>query len=169
MKAFDFQFGFTMQRSLYDEELPWGEDELNTTQNFIRTPNNYGYLTTNWKPLKGFSASLTGTFTGSMLVPHIGLDPNTNDQSEMEAILKGDVITGEELVVSKPFFDMGIRFAYLIKLNKKLSIELHGGVKNIFNSIQQDLDSGMYRDPGFVYGPNYARTVYFGLKFGNLL
>jgi outer membrane receptor for ferrienterochelin and colicins len=168
MKALDFQLGMTLQRSRYDEELPWGEDEANTTRDFVRTPNNYGYLTSNWKPLKGLMLSLTGTYTGSMLVPHLGLDSETDDPGEIEAIENGDVITGEELTTSDPFFDMGFRVAYTFSLSKKIQLELHTGVKNIFNSIQQDLDIGVYRDPGYIYGPGYARTVYFGLRVGNL-
>jgi outer membrane receptor for ferrienterochelin and colicins len=42
-------------------------------------------------------------------------------------------------------------------------------VKNIFNSWQRDFDRGIDRDPAYIYGPAYPRSVYLGVKFGNLL
>ncbi len=169
MKALDVTMGFTMQRSLFDSSQPWGEAEDHTTREFMRTPNNYGFLTTNWKPMKGLQLSLTGTYTGSMYVPHFGLDPETTDPQEIEAIENGDVISGEALEKSNPFFDMGLRVAYQFKVAKKVNMEVHGGVKNLFNSFQNDHDSGIYRDPGYFYGPAQPRTIYFGLKFGNII
>lgn len=150
MKALDFQLGMTFQRSLFDSPQQWGEIETNTSREFMRTPNNYGYLTSNWKPVKGLAVSLTGTYTGSMLVPHFVSDT-------------------EILESSDPFFDLGVRVAYTFYLKKNISLELHAGVKNLFNSFQNDHDSGIYRDPGYVYGPAQPRTIYFGLRFGNLL
>ncbi len=50
-----------------------------------------------------------------------------------------------------------------------VKMELNAGIKNIFNSFQNDFDEGINRDPGYVYGPTSPRVIYFGLKFGNLL
>ncbi len=39
----------------------------------------------------------------------------------------------------------------------------------INNYYQRDFDTGIDRDPGYIYGPMRPRTIYFGLKIGNLL
>jgi len=69
---------------------------------------------------------------------------------------------------SDPFFDLGLKVRYDIKLNGS-SLQLFGGVKNIFNSYQNDFDKGIDRDPGYMYGPNQPRTIYLGIKLGNML
>jgi len=48
-------------------------------------------------------------------------------------------------------------------------MEWNAGVKNIFNSYQSDFDSGIDRDPAYIYGPNTPRTIYFGIRIGSLL
>jgi len=42
------------------------------------------------------------------------------------------------------------------------------GVKNIFNSYQDDFDRGPMRDSDYVYGPGAPRTYFFGVKIGKL-
>ncbi|WP_262921424.1 hypothetical protein [Maribellus maritimus] len=42
-------------------------------------------------------------------------------------------------------------------------------MKNIFNSYQNDFDEGIDRDPGYIYGSTLPRTVYLGIKVGNML
>jgi outer membrane receptor for ferrienterochelin and colicins len=72
------------------------------------------------------------------------------------------------LITSERFLDMGIKLKYGIKLNGA-TLQLFTGVKNLFNAYQNNFDSGINRDPGFVYGPVNPRTIYFGLKVGNFL
>jgi outer membrane receptor for ferrienterochelin and colicins len=72
------------------------------------------------------------------------------------------------LRTSSPFFDLGAKLKYTVKLNGAF-VEFSGGIKNIFNSYQSDFDTGIERDPAYVYGPMSPRTLYFGVKFGNLL
>ncbi|MDD3687219.1 MAG: TonB-dependent receptor, partial [Bacteroidales bacterium] len=140
-----FRSGFTLQQSLYDAEQEFGE------KRFFRTPNNYGFFTLDYSKTKfGFSA--TGTYTGKMLVPYFG---NTLANPE-----EG------ELRTSNPFFDLGIKAKYNVKINGA-TLQFFGGVKNIFNSFQNDFDLGADRDPAYIYGPTSPRTVYFGIKLGN--
>jgi outer membrane receptor for ferrienterochelin and colicins len=47
-------------------------------------------------------------------------------------------------------------------------ITFSGGVKNIFNSYQDDFDTGPTRDSNYIYGPGTPRTYFIGLKFGRL-
>jgi len=69
---------------------------------------------------------------------------------------------------SDPFFDMGGKLNYDIKLNG-CSVRFFAGIKNIFNSYQTDFDMGIDRDPSYIYGPISPRTIYFGIKIGNKL
>lgn len=144
---FTFTSGFTVQRSKYDNPQDFNE------RRFFRTPNNYGFFAVDYDFLKDFCLSASGNYTGKMLVPYFG--PLTNP----------DV---GELHRSDPFFDLGAKLSYTVKLNGA-KLQVLGGIKNIFNSYQNDFDQGADRDPSYMYGPNQARTIYFGIKIGNML
>ncbi len=58
--------------------------------------------------------------------------------------------------------------SYDIKLTDAMKMEISTGVKNIFNSYQSDFDLGIDRDPAYIYGPISPRTIYVGVKIGNL-
>ena len=154
--------GYTLQSSYYDEPREFDEAA------FFRTPGDYGYFTAFWSPSKKVDLTATGTYTGKMLVPHFGPDPATASTEELEAIARGDIIAGEELVTSGRFMELGIKASYNIKLNGAW-LQVFGGLKNILNSYQDDFDRGLYRDPGYIYGPNQPRMIYLGLKVGNNL
>jgi len=185
-KHLTLQFGYTWQRSEYDSPQYWGEDDTSVTNEFLRSPGQYGYLTLDWHPLNRFEASITSTYTGSMYVPHFGLDPITDEewdnidngewdnieesrQSEIEAILNEDVIEGERLEKTERFLIFDIRIAYTQPISEKISMQLYGGVQNVFNQTQKNHDRGLYRDAGYIYGPCQPRTINLGLKFGNIL
>jgi outer membrane receptor for ferrienterochelin and colicins len=147
-KKFSFKGGFTIQSSEYEEAQEFDETR------FFRTPNDYGYFTLDWTPIKQLGISANGNYTGKMLIPYFGPtipEPETGELRE-----------------SDPFFDVGIKVRYTIKLNGA-SLQLFTGMKNIFNSYQDDFDSGIDRDPGYIYGPLAPRTFFVGLKLGNML
>jgi outer membrane receptor for ferrienterochelin and colicins len=146
LENLEFTSGFTPQTSRFEEPQEDFDEER-----FFRTPSQYGYFAVDWDFYKNFCFSTTGNYTGSMLVPYFG--PENPDG---------------ELRESKDFFDLGLKLSYRVKLNGA-SVEFSGGVKNIFNAYQSDFDRGIDRDPAYIYGPMLPRTVYFGLKFGNLL
>ena len=71
-KEAQFQLGFTAQRSRYMDAEVWTKvdgEEL-TTKRMMRTPDYYGYFTFSSAPLKNFDFSLSGIYTGKMIVPH---------------------------------------------------------------------------------------------------
>lgn len=147
-KNFNMTAGFTFQESRYDEKQEFGE------KRFFRTPGNYGFITADWNIAEQAGISSTGTYTGKMLVPYFGplaIDPDAGELRE-----------------TSPFFDLGMKAHYQVKINGA-SMQLFAGVKNIFNSYQSDFDSGIDRDPGYIYGPMSPRTVYAGIKIGNML
>ncbi len=147
LKDFSLTSGFTIQSSMYKTAQQF------ETRDFFRTPSDYGFFNIDWDFVRNLCFSVSGVYTGRMLVPYFGVlsDPNTG-----------------ELRRSERFFDMGSRLEYNLKINGT-GIQLFTGIKNIFNSYQSDFDTGIFRDPSYIYGPILPRTVYFGVKLGNKL
>lgn len=71
-----------------------------------------------------------------------------------------------ELRSSENFFDLGSKISKNIQLNGT-TLQIYLGIKNVFNSYQSDFDTGINRDPGYIYGPVAPRTIYFGIRIGN--
>lgn len=152
----EMTLGMTFQNSTYDEAVQWSS-ELEGTTDYLRTPNDYGYYTLDFTPNERIGISLSGVYTGSMLVPHFGGAPG---------------VPNDEVIHSKTFLDQNIKLSYKMPLKSMTrwragvnqEIQFFGGVKNIFNSYQDDFDIGRYRDSNFVYGPARPRTIFFGIK-----
>jgi outer membrane receptor for ferrienterochelin and colicins len=168
----EMQMGFTFQESLYETAQAWGDEEQSVSKKFMRTPNNYGYAILMWTPNHHFSTTLSFNYTGSMYVPHYGLNPGdfTGDEriAVQEAIDRGDIIEGERLKKSKDFLVTDLLLTYHLHFTKESEIQFYAGVKNIFNQMQNDYDRGVYRDAGYIYGPSQPRMINFGIRFGNL-
>ena len=143
---FQFQAGLTLQQSHYDEAHEWNP-EAPKVKKMMRTPNTYGYFTATYTPIKPLSVTLSGTYTGSMLVPH-----------------EAGVIEKPMTVMTKKFADIGLKAAYDFKLYKSINLQVNAGVQNIFNSYQNDLDKGPDRDSGYIYGPSLPRSFFAGVK-----
>jgi outer membrane receptor for ferrienterochelin and colicins len=161
------QLGFTIQKSAYEAAQAWGEEESSVSKDFMRTPNHYGYATFNWKLSDHFNTNMSLNYTGPMWVPHFGLSQEEYDEAiEIGKIKEGDVIIGEKLEKSISFTTVDLQVSYDIDLTKnhQTKIQLYAGVKNIFNQFQDDFDSGIYRDAGYVYGPRQPRTINIGIK-----
>lgn len=154
------QVGFTAQRSRYKQAEQWSDDpDVAPTKNMPRNPDLYGYFTLSGNLRRNFNWALSGVYTGRMHVPHYA-----PDFSEIPADYPYSYITHDELVRTPDFFDFTAKLSYTFSLRDKLKLEVNGGVKNIFNAFQSDLDSGGYRDSGYFYGPTAPRTYFIGLK-----
>ena len=146
------QLGFTVQRSRYNRAEVWtseGEEEQ-TTKRMPRTPDYYGYFTFTSAPLKNLDFSLSGTYTGKMIVPHMA---GYIEKSRMEH--------------TPQFMDLNLKLNYTFVLKDHIKMQVNGGVQNIFNSFQKDLDKGEFRDAGYFYGPTQPRTYFVGIKIMN--
>ena len=129
--------GFTIQQSQYKEAQTWSESPtLAASRRMYRTPNNYGYLTFSYLPVKKLTLSLNGTYTGSMYIQHYAED-SANDTE----------------VKTTEFFDLGCKVSYDFQLSTATKLQFNAGVQNVFNSFQKDFDSGINRDAGYIYGP----------------
>jgi len=147
-----FQLGFTAQRSKYKEYEEWAEDldgKSLTTKRMLRSPNYYGYLTFTSAPTKKFDFSVSGVYTGKMIVPHSPHEQNPR------------------LEHTPQFVDVNLKLNYTFPLRDNIKIQLNGGIQNIFDSFQKDLDKGEFRDSGYFYGPTQPRTFFFGFKIMN--
>jgi outer membrane receptor for ferrienterochelin and colicins len=146
--SYSFRAGFTIQESRFTEKQEFDE------RKFFRTPHSYGFFTADINPLNKMTISATGTFTGKMLVPYFGPTIANPEDGELRE--------------SDSFFDLGFKISYDIKVNGA-TLQVFAGAKNIFNSYQSDFDLGIDRDPGYMYGPNQPRAIYFGFRIGNKL
>lgn len=155
------QVGFTVQRSKYTEWEAWNENpEVPAIKRMPRTPDYYGYFTFTSAPLKNFDWSLSGVYTGRMHVPHFA-------PTDLPQEYVGQYITKDEMVHTPDFFDLNVKLNYTFVLNDHIKLQLNGGVQNIFNAFQKDLDKGGYRDSGYFYGPTQPRTYFIGVKITN--
>lgn len=146
--AFSLQAGLTIQRSRYDEAQAWSDDEaVAPVRDLFRSPNVYAYMVACYSPFKNFDIDLSGTYTGPMLAQH----------------LKGSG-TDVNVAVSTPsFWDMSCKISYEFNIMKICRLNLHAGVKNIFNAYQKDFDQGELRDSGYIYGPSLPRSLVVGM------
>ena len=144
-----FRLGFTAQRSRYTAPEVWSEADgvALTTERMMRTPDYYGHFTITSQPVKRLDLSLSGTYTGSMVVPHYaGYIPN------------------DRLETTPHFFDLNFKAGYTFILRDHINLQLNAGVQNVLNSFQSDLDKGQFRDSGYFYGPTQPRTIFLGVK-----
>lgn len=140
--------GFTAQRSRYNQAEEWTEGQF--TRRMMRTPDYYGYFTFTSEPVKAFDFSLSGVYTGSMIVPHYA-----------------GYIDTDRMETTPHFFDLSMKFNYTFVLHDHIKLQVNTGVQNILNHFQPDLDRGEYRDSGYFYGPGQPRTIFVGLKIAN--
>lgn len=144
----NIQAGFTYQKSNYKDAFKWSENPSITPQKrMFRAPDDYGYITVDYKPIKQLTFSATGTYTGKMLVQHYA-----------------GAIAEDREVLTPRFFDLGLRAAYDFNVSNTTKMQVSLSAKNIFDQYQKDLDFGVFKDSKFIYGPSLPRTYYIGLK-----
>ncbi len=139
---FEFSSGWTVQESRYIE--PEGDFD---SKNILRTPDVYGFFRLSLNMIRDLSFDFNLNYTGKMYVPHYA-----------------GYIPDDVLEKSKDFWVFDATINKTIRLNQRM-IDVKLGVKNIFNEYQNDLDEGLYRDAGYVYGPRYPRTIYLTFKY----
>lgn len=148
-KWFSLQAGLTLQQSKYDEAIAWNEEVPEQKyRKMMRAPNTYGYFTATFTPVKRFNASLTGNYTGKMLIGHNA----------------GSGVEKPEAVTTPDFFALNAKLSYDIPVYKYLALQVNAGVQNITNAYQKDFDKGWNRDSDYIYGPSLPRSYFVGMK-----
>ncbi|MDB9203727.1 TonB-dependent receptor [Odoribacter splanchnicus] len=142
------QLGISLQQNKYNRPQSWSDDpDTKKTREMLRSPNRYGYFTFFTSPFKKFGISASGTYTGSMYVPHMA-----------------GYIEKDKLEKSGDFFDTNIKLNYDFTISGNYILQLNCGIQNIFQSYQKDFDRGEFRDAGYIYGPGLPRSWFAGIK-----
>jgi outer membrane receptor for ferrienterochelin and colicins len=135
--------GWTIQRSRLDEPEP----DFNSRE-FFRTPNLYGFLNMSYKNNKLVNIDLSGEYTSSMKAPHYA-----------------GYIKEDGLEDTSSFWVVNIRLHKPVNITGSYEVLMFLGAYNVLNSYQEDLDKGMDRDSGYVYGPAKPFSLYAGFEF----
>lgn len=150
----ELEAGFTLQSSQFDDAVE-NIEGLPTKRDFLRTPNDYGYATLTYTPVKKLTASANLVYTGKMDIIHFAGEGTGQNIDEYD--------------ITPNFTELGLRVGYTFDLPKiNTGLELFAGVKNVTNSYQTDFDTGKNRDSNYIYGPAAPRTVFIGLKLSSL-
>jgi outer membrane receptor for ferrienterochelin and colicins len=94
------------------------------------------------------NADLSLEYTGSMKAPHYS-----------------GYIEVDRLETTDPFWVLNIKLQKPFRVSENCAFNIFIGGYNLLNSYQKDLDQGLDRDSGYVYGPAKPRTFYTGLDF----
>lgn len=140
---FELSTGWTFQKSRYDEPEP----DFNS-EDFFRTPELYGHFRLDWHIFKNWELIADLNYTGSMKIPHFA------------GYIEEDIL--EE---SDPFMVINLHINKKIGFNNGSVITLIASVLNVLDDFQEDLDKGIFRDAGYVYGPRLPRTFRIGIKY----
>jgi len=151
---YQLQLGGTYQAAKYDQPILLysfeNEDRSSIYEDrILRTPKLYGYLINTWNPTEHISLDISGVYTGSMAQPYEGNN--------------GPLAIRE----TPDFFELNFKLNYAVHVGENLILELNGGMQNIFNSYQNDFDTGPERDANYIYGPSRPRTYFMGIKIKN--
>lgn len=143
------QAGITLQQGRYDEAIEWNEEVPEQKfRRIMKSPNTYGYFTASATPVKRLTVSLTGNYTGSMLIGHSA----------------GSGVETPVAVETPDFMAVNAKVAYDIPVSAGLTMQVNAGMQNIFNAYQDDFDKGWNRDSNYIYGPTTPRSIFCGLK-----
>lgn len=141
----NLQGGMTWQCSRYKQPEQWSDNpDVPAVRRMFRTPDLYGFVTATYSATKRLGFSLSGTYTGSMLVQH----------------LAGSGTEIDRAVTTPDFLDMSLKANYELPVFGSACVDLSVGVSNLFNSYQRDFDRGPLRDSGYIYGPMQPRTIF---------
>ncbi len=148
-KKVQLEAGFTIQKSEFNTAVKTIEG-LNPRRGFLRTPNHYGFATLSFMPNDRFNSNLNYVYTGDMLIAHFAGAP--------EQLVN-------EYKTTPSFHEFSWKSSYRFNLKSlDTSLEVFGGIKNIFNAYQNDFDTGKNRDSNYIYGPGMPRTFFVGLR-----
>jgi outer membrane receptor for ferrienterochelin and colicins len=140
---FSLASGWTLQRTSLDEPEP----EFNCRE-FFRTPDHYGYANISYENKKIVNAELSMEYTGEMKVPHYA-----------------GYIQHDRLERTDPFWVVNVKLRKPLNITENYKVSFFIGAYNLFNSYQKDLDKGVDRDSGYVYGPAKPQSFYAGFDF----
>jgi len=146
LESLEIQGGLTLQT----DELDSKEEDFGTTRIF-KTPEQYASLIVYFDPIDRLSLFGGVNYTGEMKVPHYA------------GYISDDVLESTDAFFS---LDVGLSYKFMFLGDGKGWQKINIGIKNITDEFQDDLDKGVDRDAGYVYGPMTPRMVYMGMDIG---
>lgn len=138
-----FGAGLTVQRSRFDEPEPDFR-----SRDFFRSPNSYGYARLNYENSRIACINISLEYTGKMKIPHFA-----------------GYIDKDRLETGQTFWVVNATLKKTFNLGQSNQASVFVGAYNLFDSYQSDLDKGIERDAGYVYGPVRPRSFYTGFEF----
>lgn len=152
-KQAQIEAGYTLQSSLHDAAVE-NIEGLEAKREFLRSPNEYGYMILMLFPTPRINASVNALYTGSMLQAKFSPDES---------------LAPNEYRTADPYTEISFKVGYTFPLKSIDSdIEIYGGVKNVTNVYQKDFDNYRNRNSDYMYGPAQPRTIYIGVKIKSL-
>ena len=149
-KLAQIEAGYTVQSSKFNKTVAHFDELQDGKREFMRSPNQYGYAVFTLSPTKNISASLSGTYTGSMTLAKFS--PNED-------------WAPNEYRTSPKFGELNLKLGYTLPVESVSSaVEIFGGIKNLTNYFQSDGDNYKNRDSDYMYGPAQPRTFYLGIR-----
>jgi len=135
--------GATFQTARYREPEP----QFGSLR-FFRTPNQYGFLQTDFTMPGRIELTALADFTGSMAVPHYAgwISEDRLEQSKRFAVWN--------LVMGRTFEPGG---------SERVRLRVYGALMNLTDDVQPDFDRGPLRDSTYIYGPTQMRQATVGL------
>lgn len=153
-KKAQIEAGYTVQSSKFNEAITHFDELPDGKREFMRSPNQYGYAILTVTPTENFNASLSGIYTGSMLLAKFS--PNED-------------WAPNEYRRSPKFGELNLKMGYTLPVKSvNTGVELFGGIKNITNYFQSDGDNYKNRDSDYMYGPAQPRTFYLGIRLKSI-
>jgi len=139
----ELRMGITWKQASFDS--PQEIFEGVSRKEFMRTPDLFGYFRASYDLSQELNIFSAFRFTGVMYVP---------DEAARRIVKTADT-----------FSEIDAGLTWKIRIMESVETELAFGVKNLTNAYQKDLQKGVERDTGYVYGPQLPRRVYLGLDF----
>jgi len=140
---FEVFAGWTFQNSILEKPEPqFGSKEL------FKSPKVYGNIRITFNLFGFIDLNSDFNYTGSMKIPHFA-----------------GYILNDTLETTKPFFVSNLNLSKGISVGRKNKIVISGYILNLFDEFQSDLDKGVNRDAGYIYGPRRPRTFRLGFKY----
>lgn len=135
--------GYVMQFARYKSPVVLFDDGAGTVvaeRDFMETPRHYAVVQATYTRVETGSVAISAVYTGPM--KEINLRTGIlNDRTPHFLVWNA--------TVSRSF-----------QWSPRSTTTLMLGVKNLFDSRQKDLESGVNRDPYYLYGPRTPRTVF---------
>lgn len=139
----ELRLGLTYKKAVFESEQEIFSGV--TSDKFLRSPDIHGVFRASWDVTKGLNLFGSVVYTGVMYVPN----------EANQTIIK----------TKTAFYEVDAGTAYEFGITESLKTKVSVGVKNIANAYQRDLQSGVDRDPAYVYGPQLPRRFYMGINF----